>query len=93
MKKVLNGKIVSTKMQRTAVVEVEIWKVHPLYGKRYRQKSRYLADNPEDQYQMGEKVQIEETAPMSKLKRWRIIKAVANIQEDLPKPKSKRTKK
>jgi len=76
MKKVLQGSVIDTKMSQTAVVEVEAWKTHRLYKKRYRRTKRYLADNPDNQYQAGDKVTIAESRPISKLKHWRIIAKV-----------------
>lgn len=76
-KKNLNGVIVSDKMEKTAVVLVERIKKHPRYLKRYRTHKKYLAENPEGQYKTGDKVVIEECRPMSKLKRWRIVRKIS----------------
>ncbi len=73
-KRRLKGIIVSTKMKNTAVVEVEYLKFHPKYKKYYRRHKKFKAHNPDDQFKEGEKVIIEETRPLSKEKRWRIIK-------------------
>lgn len=89
MKKYLRGKIISTKMQQSAVVEVEVWKTHPIYQKRYRRKSHYLADNPENKYQLGMIIEMEETAPISKNKHWRITKEVTTLQEETNTKKKK----
>jgi len=65
-KRQLTGVVISNKMQLTAVVEVTRLKQHPLYHKYYKTSKRYKAQNPENQYQIGEKVIIEETRPISK---------------------------
>jgi len=73
-KRQLQGIVVSDKMQKTRVVEVEILKVHPKYKRRYRFHTKYKAHDENSEYKIGDKVTIEEMRPMSKDKRWRIIK-------------------
>ena len=68
--------IVSDKMNKTAVVEVEELKLHPNYRKYYRVSKKFKAHNPDNRFKEGEKVLIEETRPLSKEKRWSIIKKV-----------------
>jgi len=75
-KKHLIGIVVSDKMQKTRVVLVETLKTHPKYKRRYRSHKKYKADDAENQYHVGNKVVIEEARPMSKDKRWTIIKNV-----------------
>lgn len=70
------GNIVSTNMQETAVVLVESFTKHPLYQKRVRKTTKFHAHNPEDKYQVGQRVEIAETRPMSKTKHWLIVKEV-----------------
>ncbi len=72
-KKKLTGVVVSAKMNNSAVVSVEVLKEHPRYRKRYRIQHKYLADNPDNKYQAGDRVVIEECRPLSRRKRWRII--------------------
>lgn len=71
-KRTLQGKVVSDKMQKTAVVLVTRLKKHPKYLKLYTASSRLKAENPDNLYKTGDFVTIEETRPMSKEKRWRI---------------------
>ncbi len=73
-KKKLIGIVVSDKMQKTAVVKVERIKEHLKYKKRYKVHKKYKAHNENQQYRVGERVVIEETKPVSKDKRWIIIK-------------------
>ncbi len=73
-KKQLKGILVSDKMQKTAVVKVERIKEHPKYKKRYRIFKKYKAHNPENEFKIGDKVIIEECRPLSKEKKWKIIK-------------------
>ncbi len=73
-KKQLTGTIVSNKMQKTLVVEVEKIKQHPRYKKRYKVHKKYKAHYNEGEFNVGDKVIIEESRPISKDKRWRVIK-------------------
>lgn len=75
--KELIGKVVSTKMQNSIVVEVERVNMHPLYKKRYTVKKKYYAHDAENIAQEGQMVKIQETRPISKLKRWRLIEVMA----------------
>jgi small subunit ribosomal protein S17 len=75
-KRTLKGKVVSTAMAKTVVVQVDRTKIHPMYHKRYQTSKRYKAHNPVDTYQVGDQVVIEETRPISKDKRWRVLKKV-----------------
>lgn len=76
MKKILKGKIVSDKMQKTAVVEVQRFFMHPKYGKYIKRSKKYKTDNEGNEYKKGDEVLIEETRPMSKDKHFRIVKKV-----------------
>lgn len=69
----LQGVVTSDKMTKTVVVEVERVKVHPKYKKRYRVNKKYKAHDEKDQAHVGDKVIIEETRPLSKDKRWRVV--------------------
>ena len=72
-KRVLTGTIVSDKPEKTVVVRVERRVKHPLYGKIIRLSKKYHADDQANEYRVGETVRIEECAPISKLKTWRVI--------------------
>ncbi len=72
-KRQLSGVITSAKMALTAVVEVTRLKQHPLYHKYYKTSKRYKAHNPDNKFQPGDKVIIEETRPISKDKSWIIV--------------------
>ena len=69
----LKGIVVSNKMQKTALVEVTRWRKHPRYLKYYRITKKFKAHDENSEYNMGENVIIQETRPLSKTKRWRII--------------------
>jgi small subunit ribosomal protein S17 len=75
-KRVLTGVIVSDKGEKTVVVNVERKVKHPLYGKIIRRSKKYHAHDEANEFKAGETVRIEETAPMSKLKNWKVIERV-----------------
>jgi len=72
-KKKLIGIVVSDKMQKTVVVEVERIKEHQKYKRRYKIHKKYKAHDEKGEFHVGEKVVIEETNPISKDKKWRVI--------------------
>ena len=75
-KRVLTGLIVSDKGDKTVVVNVERKVKHPLYGKIIRRSKKYHAHDEANEYKQGETVRIEETAPISKLKTWKVVERV-----------------
>ena len=74
--KVLNGVVVSDKMQKTVVVQVESTKRHPLYNKVLRTTKKYLAHDEDGTCHEGDKVRIEECRPLSHRKRWRVVEVI-----------------
>jgi len=66
------GTVVSDKMDKTVVVEVKRLVAHPLYKKIIRRRKRFKAHDPQNACQVGDKVLIEETRPLSRDKRWRV---------------------
>jgi len=73
MKKTLVGTVVSNKMKNTVVVEVDRVVFHPLYGKKMRRTTRFSADTAGMAFEIGDKVKIEETKPISKTKHFKVI--------------------
>jgi len=71
-RKVRTGVIVSDKGDKTVTVMVERRFAHPLYSKGVKRSKKYRAHDENNEYQVGENVQIEETRPLSKTKRWRV---------------------
>ena len=72
-KKKLQGIIVSDKMQKTVVVNVERVKEHPKYKRRYKFHKKYKAHDENKEYKVGDTVVIEETTPISKDKKFKVI--------------------
>ena len=66
------GHVVSTKMQKTIVVEVEMRKAHPKYKRVVRLTKKFYAHDEQNTARVGDMVRIRETRPMSKLKRWQL---------------------
>jgi len=77
-KKQLTGTITSNKMQKTVVVRVERIKEHPKYRRRYKVHKKYKAHTEEGEYKIGDKVVIEECRPISKEKRWKVIRKITS---------------
>lgn len=83
------GTVTSNKMDKTIVVQVHTYKVHPIYKKRYRTSKKFYAHDDKNQYQIGDEVTIYEIRPLSKLKRWSVDAPQAKPEA---KAKEKKTK-
>ena len=70
------GRVVSNKMDKTIVVVVESLKKHRIYKRTYKQTKRFHVHDEENTCQVGDVVRIEESRPISKLKRWRLVEIV-----------------
>ncbi len=73
-KRILQGVVVSDKNAKTRVVEVERRLMHPLFKKTMKRTKKYHAHDEDNVTKLGDHVRIEECAPISKLKRWKMIK-------------------
>ena len=67
------GKVVSNKMEKSIVVEVQRRIKHPIYGKFVKKSNKFMAHDEKNDCQIGDTVKIMETRPLSKQKRWRIV--------------------
>ena len=76
MRKVRQGTVVSAAGDKTCVVQVSDRKRHPLYGKMITRSTKFHAHDEENVATVGDVVQIMETRPLSKLKRWRLVEIV-----------------
>jgi small subunit ribosomal protein S17 len=70
------GNVVSTKMQKTIVVEVEMRKAHPKYKRIVKSSKKFYAHDEQNSARLGDVVRIRETRPLSKLKRWALEEIV-----------------
>jgi len=74
--KVQSGRVVSDKMDKTRVVEIERITRHPLYGKTIRRTKKYKFHDEANESRVGDVVKIVETRPLSKDKRWRLVEII-----------------
>ncbi len=72
-KKTLSGVVVSDKMQKTVVVKVDRYVKHPKYQKYYTISKKYKAHDEENKFKIGDKVEIQETNPISKDKKFKVV--------------------
>lgn len=75
-RKTLVGVVVSDKMEKTVVVAVERLVAHPLYGRRMRQTRRFKAHDEDGAAHLGDRVEVMETRPLSRDKRWRVTSII-----------------
>jgi small subunit ribosomal protein S17 len=75
------GRVVSDKMDKTVVVAVDYLKPHPLYRKIIRKTNKFHAHDEENACKTGDIVRIEESRPLSRTKRWRVIEIVKRGEE------------
>ena len=76
-KRVLQGVVVSDKNDKTIVVQVERRYTHPLFKKTVRRTKKYHAHDEANKFKIGDNVSIQESAPISKNKRWTVIETEA----------------
>ncbi len=76
LRKVMIGTVTSNKMDKTIVVSVETSVKHPIYGKIVKRTYKLKAHDEENQCQIGDRVKVMETRPLSKDKRWRLVEVV-----------------
>jgi len=81
MKKRIRGEVTSDKMDKTIVVSTERWVRHPRYGKYLRRHSSFMAHDAHEEAREGDTVEIEETRPLSKKKRWRLVRIVERSEQ------------
>jgi small subunit ribosomal protein S17 len=74
------GVVVSDRMDKTVVVRVETIRRHPLYGKTVRRVATFKAHNEGNVARQGDRVLIMETRPLSKEKRWRVVRVLEKAQ-------------
>ena len=74
------GQVVSNKMDKTIVVLLKTKAMHPIYGKTLNQSTKIKAHDPENQCDIGDTVEVVETRPLSKDKRWRLVRIVEKVK-------------
>ena len=78
-RKTRTGRIVSDKMDKTVVVMIEKKVMHPVYKKFITRRTKYKAHDELNAFQMDDVVEIEETRPLSRYKRWRVKRLIERI--------------
>ncbi len=73
---VLKGEVVSDKMHKTVVVSVTRFVKHPKYGKYYKLNKKYKAHSENNEFKVGDKVEIAETRPISKEKKFKVVRKI-----------------
>lgn len=76
-RKIKLGRVVSNKMDKTVVVAVESYRPHPIYKKAVRRIKKFKAHDEQNTCHIGDMVKIEETRPLSKEKRWRVVEILS----------------
>src|ERR1700684_1419768 len=84
------GLVVSTKMQKTIVVEIEMRKAHPKYKRVMKRNKKFYAHDEQNSARVGDMVRIRETRPLSKLKRWTLEEIIrrsslSQVADEKPK--------
>jgi small subunit ribosomal protein S17 len=79
-RKVRIGKVVSNKMQKTVVVQCERKFAHPMYQKMIKRNTKFKAHDEDNACNIGDKVRIMETRPISKDKSWRVVEILERVK-------------
>ena len=81
LKKMLEGIVISNRMDKSVVVRVERQVRHELYQKIIRKSAKFMAHDEDNKCRVGDRVRIQETRPLSKNKHWRVVSIVAAHQQ------------
>ena len=76
LRKVRQGVVVSDKMDKTIVIAAKFKEKHPIYGKFVQKTKKYHAHDEKNEAHVGDTVQVMETRPLSRTKRWRLVQIV-----------------
>jgi small subunit ribosomal protein S17 len=79
-KRIFTGTVISDKRKKTITVLVEKWKIHPKYKKRIKIRKKYHAHDPKEEAKIGDLVMIKESRPISKTKKWVLVKIVKKTE-------------
>ena len=80
LRKEKTGLVISNKMEKSIIVEVERKIMHPKYGKFVKKSSRFVAHDEKNECSEGDKVKIAETRPLSKNKCWRLVEIIEKVR-------------
>ncbi len=80
------GIVTSSKMKKTIVVTVERQVIHPLYKRVVRRSAKFVAHDEKNECRPGDTVRLEETRPLSRRKRWRVVEVISRAAQVAPVP-------
>ncbi len=80
--------VTSNRMQKTVVVTVMRQVTHPLYKRVIRRSKNFLVHDEKSECQVGDTVRIQETRPLSRLKRWRVVQVISRARHVAPVPET-----
>ena len=83
------GTVISDRMDKTITVRVDMSSMHPVYDKLVRTSTKFKAHDEKDAAGVGDEVKIEETRPLSKTKRWRLVEIITKAREVEAKTEAK----
>lgn len=83
VRKKMLGSVVSNSMDKTVVVLVERLTKHKTYKKYIRKRAKYMAHDPKNECQVGDKVRVIESRPLSKRKRWKVLEIVKKSDSEI----------
>ena len=83
VRKKMLGSVVSNSMDKTVVVLVERLTKHKTYKKYIRKRAKYMAHDPKNECQVGDKVRVVESRPLSKRKRWKVLEIVKKSDSEI----------
>ncbi|MCB1555927.1 MAG: 30S ribosomal protein S17 [Alphaproteobacteria bacterium] len=92
-RRILEGNVVSDKMDKTVTVLVERRFMHPVYKKYVKRTDKYAAHDEMNAYKCGDRVRIEECRPISKRKTWQVLDNATAASEEAPKKATSKNKK
>jgi small subunit ribosomal protein S17 len=78
----ITGQVVSNKMNKTIVVQIERKVKHPMYGKYVKRTSKMYVHDEENSSRVGDVVRIQQTRPLSKTKRWKLVEIVKREEQE-----------
>ena len=88
IRKKRTGVVLSNKMKKTIVVQIKRKALHPLYGKIIEKAAKFKVHDEKNEAHLGDTVEIEETRPLSKDKRWRFLTVLKKGPERAPDPEA-----
>lgn len=83
-RRILTGKVTSDKMDKTVVVGVDVLRMHQVYGRQIHRTRKFKAHDPTNRCHVGDVVEIRESRPLSREKRWTVLRVLQAGREEIP---------